>query len=218
MLAQAYPRPLASVPFPYTPPVFEQAMTIFRAGGWVMYPLLFLSILALTLVVERAIYWAGNMGNGRRFALYLADLRSGNRAGAIARARDDKGILARYLRTLGATHSELTEGVALAAIESIRPAIERSSAALPVIIAAAPLLGILGTVTGIIQSFDLLGQASGVSDPTAVAGGIAEALYTTAFGLTVALIAVFPHALFKARAERTLARLEALAGAMVDAD
>lgn len=182
-----------------------------------MYPLLVLSILTITLVVERAWYWARNIGNGRRFALYLADLRSGARAAALARARDDRGILARYLRSLGASSNDLSEGVALAAIESVRPAIERSSAALPVIIAAAPLLGILGTVTGIIESFDLLGQASGVADPTAVAGGIAEALYTTAFGLTVALFAVFPHALFKARSERTLARLESLAGAMVDA-
>lgn len=197
--------------------MLDQIRTIFHAGGWVMYPLLVLSILAVTLVVERAWYWARNTGNARRFALYLADLRAGNRAGAIARARDDRGILARYLRSLGPSEATLTEGVALAAVESLRPAIERSSAALPVIIAAAPLLGILGTVTGIIQSFDLLGQSTGVTDPTQVAGGIAEALYTTAFGLTVALIAVFPHALFKARAERTLARLESLAGAMVDA-
>lgn len=182
-----------------------------------MYPLLALSLLGGTLVVERLIFWLMNAGNTRRFGLYLADLQAGNRSGAIARSRDDKGVLARLVRTLGSSKGSPTEGVAVAAVESLRPPIERFGAVLGVIIAAAPLLGILGTVTGIIESFDLLGAATTVSDPTAVAGGIAEALYTTAFGLTIALLIVFPHALFKARSERTLARLEALAGAMVDA-
>lgn len=196
--------------------MFASIAEIFRAGGWVMYPLLGLSLLGGTLVVERLIFWALNAGNGRRFGLYLADLQAGNRAGAVARSRDDKGVLARLVRLLGSSKESPTEGVAVAAVESLRPPIERFGATLGVIIAAAPLLGILGTVTGIIESFDLLGAATTVSDPTAVAGGIAEALYTTAFGLTIALLIVFPHALFKARSERTLARLEALAGAMAD--
>lgn len=196
--------------------MLEHALQIFRAGGWVMYPLLALSVLALTLVFERCVYWLRNLGNGRRFALYLADLQGGSRRRAADRAKDDRTPLGRLIRLLDTSAAPVTEGVALSAIESLRPPIERSGAALGVVIAAAPLLGILGTVTGIIQSFDLLGSASGVADPTAVAGGIAEALYTTAFGLTVALIAVFPHAVFRARSERMLARLEALAGAMVD--
>jgi biopolymer transport protein ExbB len=202
--------------------VFEQALTIFRAGGWVMYPLLALSILAVTLVVERAIYWSLNLGTGKRFALYLADLAGGRGGGgglkrAAERARNDRTPLGALIRTLHAAEPPISDGAALAAIESLRPPIERSASTLGVIIAAAPLLGILGTVTGIIQSFDLLGNAQSVTDPVGVAGGIAEALYTTAFGLTIALISVFPHAFFRARSERMLARLESLAGAVVDA-
>lgn len=194
-------------------------MTIFRAGGWVMYPLLGLSILAIALVVERAIWWSMNLGTGRRFALYLADLGAGSGGvkRAAERARKDGTPLGGLIRTLHAMDGPVTEGAALTVIESLRPPIERSASTLGVIIAAAPLLGILGTVTGIIQSFDLLGNAQSVTDPVGVAGGIAEALYTTAFGLTIALIAVFPHAYFKARSERMLARLESLAGAVVDA-
>jgi biopolymer transport protein ExbB len=204
--------------------VFEQALTIFHAGGWVMYPLLALSILTVTLVVERAVYWSFNLGTGKRFALYLADLASDRGGGggsglkrAAERARNDRTPLGTLIRTLHAAEPPITDGAALAAIESLRPPIERSASTLGVIIAAAPLLGILGTVTGIIQSFDLLGNAQSVTDPVGVAGGIAEALYTTAFGLTIALIAVFPHAFFRARSERMLARLESLAGAVVDA-
>lgn len=199
--------------------MFEQALTIFRAGGWVMYPLLALSVLAVTLVVERSLWWSMNLGTGKRFALYVADLAGGG-AGlrrAAERARKDRTPLGAIIRILAASDAPPSDGAALAAIESLRPPIERSSAALGVIIAAAPLLGILGTVTGIIQSFDLLGNAQSVTDPVGVAGGIAEALYTTAFGLTIALIAVFPHAFFRAKSERMLARLESLAGAVVDA-
>ncbi|CAE7757675.1 unnamed protein product [Symbiodinium sp. CCMP2592] len=90
----------------------------------------------------------------------------------------------------------------------IRPSMEARNWILSVIVGAAPLLGILGTVVGIIESFDLLGQAAGVSDPTIVAGGIAEALYTTASGLTIALLALFPAAYFKARANTSLSRLD----------
>ncbi len=192
---------------------------MFRAGGWVMYPLLALSVLAVALVVERVVYWSMNLGTGRRFALYLADVSSG-RAGlarAAERARRDNSPLGALVRALNTFEGPLTDGAALAAIEPLRPPIERSAATLGVVIAAAPLLGILGTVTGIIQSFDLLGNAGAVTDPVGVAGGIAEALYTTAFGLTIALIAVFPHAVFRARSERMLSRLESLAGAAVDA-
>ncbi len=199
--------------------MFEQALTIFRAGGWVMYPLLALSVLAVTLVVERSLWWSMNLGTGKRFALYVADLAGGS-AGlrrAAERARKDRTPLGAIIRILAASDAPPSDGAALAAIESLRPPIERSSAALGVIIAAAPMLGILGTVTGIIQSFDLLGNAQSVTDPVGVAGGIAEALYTTAFGLTIALIAVFPHAFFRAKSERMLARLESLAGAVVDA-
>ena len=199
--------------------MFEQALTIIRAGGWVMYPLLALSVLAVTLVVERSLWWSMNLGTGKRFALYVADLAGGG-AGlrrAAERARKDRTPLGAIIRILAASDAPPSDGAALAAIESLRPPIERSSAALGVIIAAAPLLGILGTVTGIIQSFDLLGNAQSVTDPVGVAGGIAEALYTTAFGLTIALIAVFPHAFFRAKSERMLARLESLAGAVVDA-
>lgn len=200
--------------------MFDQALTIFRAGGWVMYPLLALSILAVALVVERSIYWLMNLGTGRRFAVYLADLSAGSGGGlkqAAEHARNDRTPLGALVLTLHAAEPPITEGAALAAIESLRPPVERSASTLGVIIAAAPLLGILGTVTGIIQSFDLLGNARAVVDPVGVAGGIAEALYTTAFGLTIALIAVFPHAIFRARSERMLSRLESLAGAVVDA-
>ena len=79
---------------------------------------------------------------------------------------------------------------------------------------AAPMLGILGTVTGIIRSFNLLSAEQIVTDPAASAGGIAEARFTTAVGLVVALITLFPHAIFRSQADRALTRRELIAAAM----
>jgi len=70
--------------------------------------------------------------------------------------------------------------------------------ALDTMITVAPLLGIFGTVIGIITSFDLLG-ATGIEDPQAVTAGIAQALITTATGLGIAILSVFPYNYFNSR-------------------
>ena len=103
-----------------------------------------------------------------------------------------------------------TDAVALAAVDEARPALDRYMIALSTVITAAPLLGILGTVIGIIQSFQLLGSQSTLTDPTEVAGGIAAALITTAFGLIVALITLFPYMLFRGQSIRAIGRMETL--------
>ena len=197
--------------------MLDLVIQFFIAGGWVMYPLLFMSLVSLTLIFERTIFWVlGPQRRGaQRMHAYIAMLAQGSSEQARTESSRDRtleGVLVqRSLRT-----SPVNESVLIGQIEALRPSIERFAPTLGTIIAAAPLLGILGTVTGIIQSFDLLGEAASVSDPSVVAGGIAEALYTTAFGLSIALITLFPHVYFKARADRALGRLETLAGALLD--
>jgi biopolymer transport protein ExbB len=78
---------------------------------------------------------------------------------------------------------------------------------LDTIITVAPLLGIFGTVVGIITSFDILGT-SGVEHPRAVMGGIAQALITTAAGLGIAIFSVFPYNYFTSRMENAVAAIE----------
>jgi biopolymer transport protein ExbB len=78
---------------------------------------------------------------------------------------------------------------------------------LDTIITMAPLLGILGTVLGIIESFDLL-SLSGIQDPKAVIGGISQALITTASGLTVALVTLMPYNYYLTRIESAVRRIE----------
>ncbi len=78
---------------------------------------------------------------------------------------------------------------------------------LDTMITIAPLMGILGTVIGIISSFDMLGT-SGIENPQAVTGGIAQALITTATGLSIAIITVFPYNYFNSRIKRAAGIME----------
>lgn len=83
----------------------------------------------------------------------------------------------------------------------------RGLTVLDTVITLAPLLGILGTVSGIISSFELLGEM-GIQDPKAVTSGIAQALLTTAAGLTIAIITLIPYNAFVRKTEKLTAQLE----------
>lgn len=193
--------------------LLTRAGEIFLRGGPVMWPLLALSVISVMLTVERTFYWILTHRPGRRaWVRRLADrLRKGDHPGAraiIAKDNSLYGEVAAALLDAGGDPS-----AALQVGESRRPSFERFSATLSTIITAAPLLGILGTVLGIIRSFDLLGAGQAVTDIGAVAAGIAEALITTAFGLIVALITLFPYMVFRAQAERCIGMIELLAAA-----
>ncbi|MBC8202069.1 MAG: MotA/TolQ/ExbB proton channel family protein [Planctomycetes bacterium] len=106
-----------------------------------------------------------------------------------------------------------SDAVAMGAVEMQRPRIDRNMVALSTIITAAPLLGILGTVIGIIDSFNLLGAEVVLTDPADVASGIASALLTTAFGLIIALVTLFPYMLFRGWSSSAIGRIEAMIAA-----
>ncbi len=105
------------------------------------------------------------------------------------------------------------DGVAMAAAELQRHRLERFSVVLSTIITASPMVGILGTVIGIIKSFQVLGTQTQLADPRGVSGGIGEALITTASGLAVALITLFPYMAFKGLADRAMGRMESVIAA-----
>ena len=105
------------------------------------------------------------------------------------------------------------DGVAMAAAELQRHRLERFSVLLSTIITASPMIGILGTVIGIIKSFNVLGAQTQLADPRGVSGGIGEALITTACGLAVALFTLFPYMSFKGLADRAMGRMESVIAA-----
>lgn len=199
-------------------PLLERLLSLIDAGGWVMYPLIALSVLSLAVTLERTLFWLGPAAKLDRRWLdrALESLRTADWPSVTRDASDERSVHAAYASRLASeamrTRSA-SPSVAVAAAERFRPAIERFAALHATIITAAPMLGILGTVTGIIRSFRLIGSEAVVSDPAVVASGIAEALFTTAFGLVIALLTLFPHALFRARAEGCLVIFESIAAA-----
>ncbi len=196
---------------------WETAREIFEQGGWVMWPLLLFSVVSVALSLERSFFWMSTHRPGRGNWLdRLADrLRVGDWPAAQAITAKDRSIYGRVTAKL--LDRSPTEATLIELIELERPKIERFALGLSTIITAAPLIGILGTVLGIIESFQLLGGNGGgpISDPTLVAGGIAKALVTTAFGLIVSAFTLFPYAMLRANASRSIGRLEALGAAAI---
>lgn len=200
---------------------FAAGWDLFLRGGPVMVPLLALSLVSLGLILERSVFWSRlHSGSAKaRWRAVSASLRAGDLEAAAKKAANAPGPYAWFAREmLRRLRGDVVfaDASAREVIEQVRPAIERFSTTLSTIITAAPLLGILGTVVGIIDSFGLLGGSRLAGDPTLIAGGIAQALYTTAFGLIIALVTLFPYMIFRAQADRAFSRLETFAAIAVE--
>ncbi|HET9916670.1 MAG TPA: MotA/TolQ/ExbB proton channel family protein, partial [Candidatus Binatia bacterium] len=152
-------------------------------GGAVMAPLLACSIIGLAVVIERWLFWR-RIGD-RQMAESLLDLvERGELNKAAESVRQADLPLVRVLAS-GLTHrNAMTKALEVAAQREI-PVLKQRLTILDTIITLAPLLGLLGTVTGMIGSFGIMSQ-TGMGQPHAVTGGIAEALIATATGLLIA--------------------------------
>lgn len=193
--------------------IWSKFMALMTAGGPVMWPLLGMSVVAVALILERTFFFlrTNRPGRVKQVSRMAQLLRAGDHPRAMAAADADTTVYGdTVLLLLG---EKASESAAYDAVEAQRQRLERFMPTLSTIITAAPMLGILGTVLGIISSFQLLSTTITASDPRAISAGIAEALITTAAGLVVAIIALFPYNAFRAQIDRTLTRLESLAGA-----
>jgi len=190
--------------------MLDHFLSIMHKGGPVMWPLLALSVVSIALSFERALYWIRQNGPAARrgFVALMDSMRRGDRSRSQALSETSESVYARVARALLADGA--SDAVAVGAVETERIRMDRFMATLSTIITAAPMLGILGTVTGIITSFDLLSSGQAMVDPRAVSGGISEALVATASGLVVALLSLFPYMGFGALRENTLGRLETM--------
>jgi len=186
-------------------------ITLLRRGGLVMYPILFCSVVGLSIVLERL--WALRRSKvipeqflreiGQHWSLDARDR-------AISVCSRYEVSMSRILRS-GLFRFDST-------IEEIEHAIERAGAhevtllsanlrILGVIGSLAPMLGLLGTVVGMIKAFNVI-SAAGTGNPGLVASGIAEALLTTAWGLTVGIPALAIYHAFRNRVEKFVYNME----------
>jgi len=182
---------------------------IFDKGGPVMYPLLVCSIIALSVVIERAFFW---FRLGLRSQPSLVDevlelSRQGDWESIRNKTVHAKDYMIKILVS-GILHREFSmiKAMEAAAADEIKH-MRRFMGVLDTMITVAPLLGIFGTVLGIISSFEALGSA-GIEHPQEVTIGIAQALITTAAGLGIAILSVFPYNYFNARVENAAVQIE----------
>ena len=182
---------------------------VFLKGGPIMYPLLICSIIALTVIIERMIFWI--VEDHRRDQALVNDVLSLAERGdweAVRTTIGDSKDFALRILVAGILHKEFS--MAKAMETAATDEIDRMRQHLPIldtIITVSPLLGIFGTVIGIILSFEILGSA-GIEEPQAVTAGIAQALITTASGLGIAILSLFPYNYFNSRVEKAAAYIE----------
>jgi biopolymer transport protein ExbB len=174
-------------------------IAVLARGGPVMIPLAACSILALGVVIDRAWTW-WRLGRSRDPEIVLARAAQGEWTEAWKLGEVSRSPVARVLAA-GIQHRNPAPTLAMES--AARHEIARLKRFLPVldtIVTLSPLLGLLGTVTGMIAAFGIMGQ-SGMNSPHAITGGVAEALIATAVGLGIAITALVPLNFFNSRVD-----------------
>ncbi len=193
---------------------------VFIMGGVVMYPLLISSIVLLTVAIERMYYYSkSNVDLNKLMKAVKWNIKHGNFREARELTRKMRGPVAAVL-SAGLSVTNLSRETLNSAMERravIETAkLERRLRTLRVITTIAPLLGLLGTVIGIIRNFNILAQTQGLAGPGALSVGIAEALLTTAVGLVIGIIAYIIYSICDATVDRFVRLMNHCGAELVD--
>jgi biopolymer transport protein ExbB len=189
-----------------------QLYTYFRQGGPMMWPLLFFSLLALTFIIERFIALTRAKINVNEFLTRVrkALLVNRNVKEAIKVCEQYQGPVASVMKAgllrYGHTREDIEKTIENAALYEL-DRLERGMGVLATTANVAPMLGFLGTVTGMIKSFATL-ASEGLTNPGKVAAGISEALITTAAGLMIAIPAQLAYNYYTTKINRFVRDIE----------
>jgi len=184
---------------------------LFNKGGFLMYPIFFSSLLAIAIFFERMFYLKSIKTSTRKFGSRISDLiRKGNIRFAITACRKNfspiSQIILAALLKYGGSREEIKETIEDTASQELA-VLEKNLPILATIGNITPLLGLLGTVFGMIKGFQVI-STMGVGNPEALAGAISEALLTTAFGLSVAIPTIIAYNYLAHRVERQIREME----------
>jgi len=195
------------------------ALEALRFGGAMVYPLLILGVLAVAIILDRAALYGRCLrlpetlrNQVETYGFDWTDLE--NQLGSLG----PRNAFGRFFQVIAAnrTHPawwvESRAGDEAGGIEKV---LGRGLWVLETIVTAAPLMGLLGTITGMMQSFKVIGGA-GLVAPTQVTAGVAQALIATALGLLIALVALFAFNFFSRLKSRALDEMERLGSRLVD--
>jgi len=197
----------------------DQTLTTLKLGGIIILPLSLLAIIALAIMLEKAfLYW--------RFARLSHDLLNlvetygfkWEDLEKILSGLDERHYYKRFFEVVISNRhkpSWWAESRAADEAQLIETNLARRLWALETIVTAAPLLGLVGTVIGMMRAFQIIGS-EGIVNPTAVTGGVAEALIATVVGLLIALTALFGFNYFSRLQSQTMDEMERLGTRLID--
>lgn len=197
-----------------------ELFSIFLKGGIIMWPILACSIIGLTVIIDRYIVIRRATINVPAFMVRIRGmLKKKDVTGAISYCMEEKSPVANIIRK-GLTkyklgHERVKEAIENAGRQEITR-LEKGLAVLASISGIAPLLGFLGTVTGMISAFMTIEDLAGSANPGDLAGGIWEALLTTAFGLMVGIPALAFYNYFLSAVKKLVGDMETVANDVVD--
>jgi biopolymer transport protein ExbB len=184
----------------------SELISLVIKGGPVMAPLLLCSVVSLAVTIERILFWRKG-GGAEEADRMLAMVDAGDADKAMAIGRASAAPVPRVLAA-GLAHRNPSPAKAMEAeAQTEMPRLKQRLTVLDSVVTLAPLLGLLGTITGMIGSFGIMSEA-GIGQPHAVTGGVAEALIATATGLLIAILTLIPYNYFSHRAERQMDEIE----------
>lgn len=192
---------------------------LFSAGGPLMWPLGVAALLALILIAERAVFLFRQGGRGDALLeRVLAACREGRFEAAQEACAKARGAVARTLaaclRRRAAGQIAMEDSIQEQLLHDL-PRLQRVLGGIATLGAIAPLLGLLGTVTGIIQTFGVI-RVYGNANPGLMAGGISEALVTTATGLVIAIPVLLAHSVLSGRVDHLVSAAEKSAATLLN--
>lgn len=195
-------------------------LSMFLKGGLIMWPILFCSVLGLAVIIDRYVVLRKAKINIPAFMVRIRGLlKKGDISGAISFCMEENSPVANIIRKglkkykLG--HERVKESIENAGTQEVAK-LEKGLSVLATVAGIAPLLGFLGTVTGMISAFMRIEDLAGAANPSDLAGGIWEALITTAFGLMVGIPALAFYNYFLNKVKRLVADMETVANDVVD--
>ncbi len=190
-------------------------LEIIERGGPIIWPLLLTSIITVATIIERTIFlFAFKMRLSSEKREHFTLLLSGGKIKeAISYAQGTEDPI---LVTIHKSFGERKESFLAQYQKNARTVLSKIHKGIPTLdtaITIAPLLGLLGTVVGLIHSFYSLGESQ-ITAPIAITGGISEALIATAFGLAIAIVALIPYNILNELEEKIRLELESLGSAV----
>jgi biopolymer transport protein ExbB len=193
---------------------------IFLKGGFIMWLILATSIVGLAVVIDRFLVLRKARINVPAFMVRIRGfIKKKDISGAISYCMEEKSpvanIVRKGLKKYKYGHDRVKEAIENAGSQEIAK-LEKGLTILATVSGIAPLLGFLGTVTGMIQAFMTIQDLAGAANPSDLAGGIWEALITTAFGLIVGIPALAFYNYFLSAVKRLVGEMETVANDVVD--